>query len=375
MNFKAVFTVVLAVLAAANAYPQKPVMENVKGFVASHWNKICKIADKTGELRDEMETLPEHSIWFWSNDKQSQRREIRQHLQRARELLLSTDSQRILKANDRLEAKIADAKQEIDKLRNERIVNPDKAEKYDQKIKEWEEKIAAFENSRAEIKKQVLDELSALGLKLTEKQAECFFANVCSGSIIDNTVVAAGIRVIVDNLRELMRSNDIHSAKRYFGMYITLVDIQIECFRQYIESNRGVWMPGVEAIVKNAETTCSEAERNAKNKAYSADQRAIFASNAAMNRRTLAAAKAYLAMLSEQEKVVSKKMEDAQRIRDVAINSYNTVRLAGDFLNMMKSNGSTFDAILKMDLPAVFAFDDSSLRDEFQSITHQLQSK
>ncbi|MBP5510092.1 MAG: hypothetical protein J6Z49_04175 [Kiritimatiellae bacterium] len=375
MNLRVLSVVILAALTAVDAYPQKPVLEDVKGFISSQWNKICKIADKTGELRDEMDSLPEHSVWFWKSDKRSQRAEIREHLQRARELLLSTDSQRILKANDKLEEKIASAKQEIDKLRNERIVNPDKTEKYDQKIKEWNDKVAAFESSRAEIKKQVLDELASLGLKLTEKQAECFFANVCSGSIIDNTVVAAGIRVIVDNLRDLMRSSDINSAKRYFGMYITLVDIQIECFQQYIESNHDIWMPGVGEIVKNAETTCAEAERNAKNKVYTPEQRAIFASNAALNRRTLSAAKAYLSMLSEQEKVVKQKMETAQRIRDVALNSYNTVRLAGDFLTMMKSSGSSFDAILKMDLPEVFAFDDSSLREEFQNITHQLQSK
>ncbi|MBO4287122.1 MAG: hypothetical protein J5985_03030 [Kiritimatiellae bacterium] len=375
MNLKAVSVLIFAAFAAVNAYPQKPVLEEVKSFVSSHWNKLCKLADKTGELRDEMDSLPEHSVWFWTSDKRTQRREIRQHLQRARELLLSTDSQHILKANDRLEEKITEAKQEIDKLRNERIVNPDKAEKYDQKIKEWNEKIDAFENSRAEIKKQVLDELATLGLKLTDKQAECFFANVCSGSIIDNTIVAAGIRVIVDNLRDLMRSSDINSAKRYFGMYITLVDIQIECFQQYIEANRDDWMPGVGGIVQNAEATCAEAERNAKDKSYTLEQRAIFTSNAAMNRRTLSAAKAYLSMLAEQEKVVAKKMETAQRIRDVALNSYNTVRLAGDFLTMMKSSGSSFDAILKMDLPEVFAFDDSSLRQEFQNITHQLQSK
>ena len=172
-----------------------------------------------------------------------------------------------------------------------------------------------------------------------------------------------------------MRSSDINSAKRYFGMYITLVDIQIECFQQYIEANRDDWMPGVGGIVQNAEATCAEAERNAKDKSYTPEQRAIFTSNAAMNRRTLSAAKAYLSMLAEQEKVVAKKMETAQRIRDVALNSYNTVRLAGDFLTMMKSSGSSFDAILKMDLPEVFAFDDSSLRQEFQNITHQLQSK
>ena len=57
------------------------------------------------------------------------------------------------------------------------------------------------------------------------------------------------------------------------------------------------------------------------------------------------------------------------------MNSYNTVRLAGDFLSLIQSNGRTFDAILEMDIPAVFTYDDAGLQQEFLQITRRLQEK
>ena len=347
----------------------------VREHVASRWGKICDVADKASELRDELPNLPESSIWFWKNDQRGQQRAIQKHLQRARQLLLSTNSQELLQKISKLEEKLDEIRRETDGWRNKMIISPDKREEYQKKIDKLESQKAELDASRAEMRGEILAELQGMGLKIDEKTADCFLSNVCSDTIIDDTIIAKNIAAVVENLRQLMSTSDVKTAKRYFGMYIVLVDVQLECFREYLEKSDEEWSPGVNSIIAEAEETMNEALRNAENTSYTPEQRAIFRNNAAMNKRTIQAARAYTSMLGSQAMVVKRKMEAAQRIRNVAMNSYNTVRLAGDFLSLIQSNGRTFDAILEMDIPAVFTYDDSGLQQEFLQITRRLQEK
>ena len=60
-------------------------------------------------------------------------------------------------------------------------------------------------------------------------------------------------------------------------------------------------------------------------------------------------------------------------ISDSSRSSYETVNLAGDFIQLAKTNQASFDALLQLDLPPLNVFDDAAVQREFQSINQKLK--
>ena len=110
---------------------------------------------------------------------------------------------------------------------------------YGKKLDELSGKKTALQNLRRAEAAKVCAELKALGLNVGGKAAaECLFtANF--GDIIDGVIVSKNVAVVVENLRELMMVGDVTASRRYYGMYLVLVDVQIACFEDYLEKSRG----------------------------------------------------------------------------------------------------------------------------------------
>ena len=158
-------------------------------------------------------------------------------------------------------------------------------------------------------------------------------------------------------------------------MYLVLVDVQRECFRIYLEKHEKEWLPGIDAILAEAEQTLADSRHHAASGEYDPEQREIFRRNAELNRQTLDAARAYRRVLEQQASAVREKDARAARIHAVAENSFRTISLAGAFLDLVRSNGADFDAILRMELPTLSSFDDAGLRQEFLQITRKIRER
>ena len=349
------------------------VLSGVERNVQANWNRIGRASDRIAELREELPSLPDRA-WF-STDKRDQRERIRDKIGEARELLLSTTAKELLRDLSRVEDRIASCRAEITSLRDRMVVSPERRERLQKAIDEQEKRIAALEETRAGLRARIVAELEALGLRMDDATAELFLSNVCAETLIDNTVVARNIAAVVEKLRELMEGGDIASARRYFGMYLVLVDIQQECFRIYLEKHEKEWLPGIDAILAEAEQTLADSRHHAASGEYAPEQREIFRRNAELNRQTLDAARAYRRVLEQQAAAVREKDARAARIHAVAENSFRTISLAGAFLDLVRSNGADFDAILRMELPTLSSFDDTGLRQEFLQITRKIRER
>ena len=196
------------------------------------------------------------------------------------------------------------------------------------------------------------------------------------GDLIDGVVVAKNIAMVVENLRGLMATGDVVAAKKYFGMYLVMVDVQIACFEEYLDKSRnGEWRAGINRIREDAASAREMALANAKDSGFTPDQQSVFAHNATVNASTISAADAYLGVLDAHEAVINDKLLAAQRVRQVAASSFETVNLAGDFLRLTKANQDAFDSLLKLDLPPIEMFNDAAIQQEFQAITKKLKAQ
>ena len=351
---------------------QHAIVLRLRESVLDNWNKLSKWCRKTVELHAELPSMPK-SAWIFS-DQRTQRRRIREKLMDIRKLLLSTNAQKIMERVDCIDARLADIDEDIRTMNERRIIHPDKKEKIDEKVAKLRETRNQLSRQREAAAREVLKELEAIGLRLSGAAAEKCLFTVNVGELIDNIIVAKNIGTVVENLRELMSTGDIAAAKRYFGMYVVMVEVQKACFDEYLDKSRnGEWRRRLAQINDDASAARQRALESAQDTSFSEPQRAVFRRNAEVNAATIGAVAAYLKILDQHEAIIQAKADEANRMLLVAENSYATVSLADDFLALVRSNQDSFDALLQLQLPPIEIFDDTSLQTEFMALTKKLK--
>ena len=352
------------------------VVEGVKSSVKSNWKSLVKESEKVAGFKSELKDLPESSWNPFVTDRKDQRAKIRRELMKVRELLLSTDSRRLMKEVDSIDRSLAKNAEAVREATEARALDFDRAAEYDAKLARLAERKAALEAERKVRAQHVVAELRELGLNVSGEAAEQCLFPVNFDDLVDGAVVARNIGAVVENLRTLMKDGSVDASRRYFGMYLTMVEVQVAIYEDYLGKSRtGSWRTGIEKIRADATAARGTALTNAKNGGFTAEQQKIFAHNAEVNAATVRAAEAYLKVLDAHEKVIEGKLATAEKVRQVVANSYDTVTLAGDFLSIAKSNEEAFNSLLQLDLPPIEMFNDAAVQEEFLAITRKLKEE
>lgn len=349
------------------------VVLRLKESVKDNWGKLSAWCGKVTELRSEMDRLPE-SAWFVS-DKKSQRELIRSKVMMIRNVLLSTNAQEIMKHVDDLDERIADIDRDIHKESAKDVFGSANGD--NDALKKLREKRSRLVREREGSVRVVLRELEALGLRLSNGAEQCLFMEmVDTRDLIDAVVVAKSIGIVVENLRVLMATGDVAAAKRYFGMYLVMVEVQKACFDTYLEKSRtGEWREKLVQIENGADALRRTALSSAKDMSFTEHQRAAFARNAEVNATTLSAVAAYTKILDQHESVIQAKADEAAKMLLVAENSYQTVSLTDEFLSLIKSNQDSFEALLQLQLPPIEIVSDVSFQNEFAALTKKITTQ
>ena len=352
----------------------KSVAEGVKSSVRSNWKSLVRESEKVTGFRDEMKNLPD-STWIpFASDKKSQQVKIRRELMKVRELLLSTNAQKLMREVDAIDSALAKNAAATRETTEARALDFDRSADYDAKLADLAARRTKLEAERKVRAKAVVAELRELGLNVSGEAAEQCLFPVNFDDLVDGAVVARNIGAVVENLRTLMKDGSVDASRRYFGMYLTMVEVQVAIYEDYLEKSRtGSWRTGIEKIRADATAARETALASSRNADFTAEQQKIFVHNADVNAATVRAAEAYLKVLDAHEKVIEGKLATAEKVRKVVANSYDTVTLAGDFLSIAKSNEEAFNSLLQLDLPPIEMFNDATVQQEFLAITRKLK--
>ncbi len=358
-----------------------PARATLSEGVASNWKPLTeKLSDAT-TLRDKYARLPETA--FLGADQKKTGNKITKLLRDAQEILLSADAMKLVDRAETIKKRLPELNGEIEELRNKRISAPKSSrnpfkktvDDVDAKIAKAEKEIARLEAELVEIHKTVAEELRSWGMKLTDEQAEVLFSTVVGDSILKNSVIFENVKGVTQQLAQLMsqNKNDTGTARKYYGMYITLIDVLLYTQHQFIEKI-DEWLPQVKKISDGATESLNEAKAALNRKDFTKEQKAIFRNNAASNELTIKAASQYAKLLNKQKQSVLKCIVNLERDREVADNTYSTVQHISDMDAVVHSGLELFDVLTSMQMPELVPFDNSSVRKEFEQITHRLES-
>lgn len=351
--------------------------------IASDWDKLTGKLTDALNLRDKNDSLPKSSWIPFKEDQISNTKKINKLLESALKILAGGEAGDLRREATELRDLISRKKIELDELRNKKIHAPEKSymfwamtkEKADKKISELENEIANDSQRLKDINSKLTETLKNIGLELEPSQTEILLNSVTGDDILQNTVIFSNVKKVVEKLEQLSQNetNTLDITRRYTGMYLVLNDLLIHIQEELIANIDFDYKPKLELIKSEAENLRKDALSKSSNEIYSEAQRNAFISNVRSNEITIQVTNLYEELLNSQKLATQNSIKTLKLNRDLAENTYRTVRSSGELRGLIKSGLEVFDAVDTLTMPELKIFKTGTLRLEFEEINRRLK--
>ena len=212
-------------------------------------------------------------------------------------------------------------------------------------------------------------------MSITEDQANVLFSTVIREDFLSTIVIFQNVKAVTQKLSELgTASGDLVTARRYYGMYIVLIDMLLYCEDQFESIINGKWYPEVKKIAFAAAQSLNEAQAALQRRSnFTEAQIRAWESNVKSNTLTMKACEQYVRLLEQQIESIRKCRDQIAHDREVALNTYKTVEHASGLSAMISSSLNMMDALGSMQIPEIVPFSSSELQKGFDEITKRIK--
>ena len=351
--------------------------------IASNWDSLTSNLTDALELRDKNDKLPKSSWLPFKENQQSNAAKINKLLDAAMKILVNSKAGDLRKEAGEIRESLSKQRLELDALRNKKINAPESSyafwkmtkEKADKKISELEKEIQISEERLKTINADLTQSLKNIGLELDETQTEVLLNSVTGDELLQNAVIFSNVKGVVSKLEALSQNetNSLEITKRYTGMYLVLNDLLILTQEELLNKIDGEYKPKLNLIISEAKNLRGDALSKSTSKAYTPEQRKSFEANAKSNEMTIQAAGLYNELLNSQRAGTLESIKSLKLNRDLAENTYRTVRSSGELKGLIHSGLSLFDSIDGLSMPELKIFGSDVLKLEFEEISRRLK--
>lgn len=344
---------------------------------AQVWSEVTPTLKEVLDLEQEHETLPD-SAWV-VKDKKDNREEINELLDEAVAILSISSTDKTRERIRFLEKQIREMKQTISQYRQEQISAPVRSawiktvDDYDAKIKQLNEQINKNYEDIAKLKTQFAQELAENGLFITEEQLEVLLSSVVGDDIIQSSIVYDNVKQISQQLMTLTINSgeDIEISQRYYGMYTVLLKTLLHMQQTFINNIDVKYVPKINKIVAEVQDT-NAITRNLLRIEREKNRRRYLTANLEAQNLTLQTAALYKRHLIGQRGKMVRAMDKTASDLQIAQNTYKTVRLSGELVNLLRTSQKSFDLLLNIQVPELLVFENKQMKQEFAILTQKL---
>ena len=341
------------------------------------WTGVVPKLEETVSLEEAQRDLPDKA-WF-RRDKADVQEEINQLLDESVAILSTSPMQHYRDEIQALEQRIEAARADLDNYRKERVAAPTKSltgktvEDYDRLIAEREQDIRRYQTELDRIKHEFAAELRAMGLDLDDAQVELLLSTVVGDNIVDLGIVFDNVKQITVQLEQLVRDSgeDLQSARRYYGMYVVLLRALNRMHLDVEQAIEQRYIPEINDIADRATALSKETKTLLRDHPEKAD---VLEANLQAQALTIEAAGVYRDYLKEQATEVSEARAALEEDIATAWNTYETVRVSGELVDLVQSSQQLLDGLLSRQVPALRPFKNLAMQREFAKLTEQLRA-
>ncbi len=340
------------------------------------WDRVFQKLEDTLALQERQAELPE-SAWLGA-DQQSNQRAINELLDETVDILSTSNVEGYRERIRILKTEIAEARQEIADYRRRRVSAPAESlikktvEDYDRAIEKREADIERYEEELAAIKREFAAELRGMGLELSDEQVDFLLSTVVGDNLIDLGIVFDNVKAITVQLEQLVEQSgeNLQSARRYYGLYVVLLKSLNHMHLQIEQAIAEQYVPQIDAIIDRAQTLGAETRAL---QTRSPEKKDLLTANLEAQKLTIRAGRAYRRYLTEQAQQVIRARKDLEKDIAAAWNTYETVRISGELVGLVRSSRRLLDGLLNRQVPPLRPFQNLEMKREFEMLTTQLR--
>ncbi len=351
--------------------PVSPEMVNKESskHLKKVWTDVLENLDEALELNAEIDDAPE-SRWFGA-DKQSLAEDQVDIFRDIEELLGNPGITASRKHIDTLKDRIQTERHRIAGWKEKKVVaSGDEKETLDHKIQKSLNKITDY-NHNIDLEKNNLQiRLQQMGLLLSNEQVGVLLSRVDSDDIIKMSAIYGVLNDITSQLMELTQEfdEDINQARKYYGMHVILLKFVMNLQQTYINKLDKEYLPKINRIRTDTARLTEESKRllQAERKP---SRRDLLSRNLQSQALTLKVANIYAQQLGQQKSKVLQALELVKSDYRVAKNTYDTVKISADLIQLMKSNQASFTALMNIQIPDIVPFKNIEMQKKFEELS------
>ncbi len=342
------------------------------------WDGVVDQLKEGTEYIDELKQAPD-SAWI-GKDKKDIREDLNALFDQIVKGLVGSDLMAYKEQMADLKAKIAENNENILSYREKRIGAPESStlyttkSEYDKKIAEAKAENKILQNKMRIIKKQLRQNFSDIGVKLSDAQVDVLLTRVDGDDIIQISLMMDTLKYITQQILHLMQESkeELTQAKRYYGMHEVLLELVVYIQQKYIDKVNNVYLPKIDKIIDDSKNMMVLTQRLRANE-EDAKRSAVYAHNLEAQALTLKVAQQY-----REDLVRSRdRMIEAQKVARANLmlskNTYETVSLSADLYDLISESQQMFAEVSKIQVPQIVPFQNLQIQQKYQELTNQLK--
>lgn len=345
------------------------IQQQKKEHIHVIWKDILNNLNDALALNTQIDNAP--ASRFFGADKKSLRKDQVDVFNVIESLLSSPSIAKNRQHIETLKEKISDKKNTISHYMEKRIIaDPADRANYDKKIEKMKIDIEGL-STRIDDQKTILKKrFNASGLLLSDPQVDILLSRVDADDIIKMSLVYDVLKDITAQLMGLTKESheNINQARKYYGMHVVLLKLVITMQDRYVQKLDNEYLPKIELINiearrLNKESTrllASETQRNRK---------ILLHKNIKAQQLTLKVAKLYAQQLNQQKAKVIHARQLIMKDYNVAKNTYDTVKISADLIQLMRTNRTSFAALMDIQLPDIMPFENITMQRKFEELS------
>jgi len=242
---------------------------------------------------------------------------------------------------------------------------------YEKKIDMANEKILLLEESIAEEKVQLVQELQRIGMELDAEKIDMLLESITGDEFVRVSIIFDNAKAFALQLEQLTEQTgeDLEAAKKYYGVYLMLLKTVERLQNKFVENVDDVYYPKLDEFAEKAQQNIAEAKKAIN---AGADAR-VLENNIDSNQLTFDAAQSYKQVLAQQKhQMMLAKLECKKSILTAA-NTYKTVALSKDVASLLATSRRAFDSISNLAVPDLRPFENVKMREAFGKLTQELR--
>ena len=237
-----------------------------------------------------------------------------------------------------------------------------------------EQAVSKESSTRQSLLNAFQSRMNAYGVDLSPDQAEVLLSRVDAGDVTKMTTVFAIISSITSQFADakIQSGENLDVTKKYYGIYLGLLELQIHIQTEYIEKVDTVYLPGVQDIGNGARNLLAETE--VKMGAADDQHKEGYKQNIKSQQFTIEVTEIYSNALRSDRSKVDEARKIVSRLHELAENTLSTVRVSADLSSLVQQGEGLYKQVMSLQTPELVPFENLKMQREFEEVTQRLRT-